>query len=66
MDLNYLYHRHQVSLMRAEAAACLDSRGAHLGLARGYARVIQSERGRHQGEAPASLTLAQPRATAES
>lgn len=41
MDLNYLYHRHQVSLMMADSAACSRSRLAHLGLVAAYARKIE-------------------------
>ena len=41
MDLNYLYHRHQVSLFMAENAACAPSRAAHSGLAAGYASRIE-------------------------
>lgn len=44
MDLNYLLHRHQVSLMRAEAAASLEGRRAHGDLAQGYAARIASLR----------------------
>jgi len=40
MDLNYLYHRHGVSLMLASRAACTESRTAHSGLAAGYAARI--------------------------
>lgn len=40
MDLNYLYHRQQVSLFRSENAACVDSRTAHAGLLRAYAALI--------------------------
>ncbi len=40
MDLNYLLYRHQVSLMRAEAAVCSCSRRSHRDLARGYAERI--------------------------
>lgn len=40
MDLNYLLHRHQVSLMRAEIADGLEARHAHAGLARSYAERI--------------------------
>jgi len=42
MDLNDLLHRHQISLMRSASAACTPSRLAHLGLARGYAKQIDS------------------------
>jgi hypothetical protein len=44
MDLNYLLHRHQVSLMRADATSCISARHSHRELARGYAdriRVLQ-------------------------
>ncbi len=41
MDFNYLYHRQQVSLMRAEAASCGASRSAHVTLARLYERRIE-------------------------
>ena len=40
MDLNYLYHRRGVSLLRAEHAACAGSRAAHRGLAAAYADGI--------------------------
>ena len=44
MDLNYLYHRHQVSLFNAENAKCEDSRRAHRSLATGYAAKIADYR----------------------
>jgi hypothetical protein len=44
MDLNYLYHRRQVSLMRAEVASCAPSRAAHVGLAALYAGAIAERR----------------------
>ena len=40
MGLNYLLHRHQVSLMRADAALTGEARHSHRQLARGYARQI--------------------------
>jgi hypothetical protein len=40
MDLNYLYHRYQVSLFMAENAACDESRRAHRAFADGYAAHI--------------------------
>lgn len=40
MDLNYLLHRQQVSLMRADAASSDSVRHAHHGLARDYAAQI--------------------------
>lgn len=42
MDLNDLFHRHQVSLMMADNAACDASRAAHSGLAEGYASRIDA------------------------
>lgn len=42
MDLNYLFHRHQISVMRADAASCLPSSASHRGLARGYAQRIRA------------------------
>jgi hypothetical protein len=41
MDLNYLLSRHQVSLMRADAALCSEARYSHRALARGYADRIR-------------------------
>jgi len=46
MDLNYLLARHQVSLMRADTAACSGARHSHQGLARGYAERIRQLRER--------------------
>jgi hypothetical protein len=40
MSLNYLLHRHQVSLMRAQAAPSVDVRRAHERFAAGYADRI--------------------------
>ena len=40
MDLNYLYQRHQVSLFRADNAACDRSRHVHRRLADRYAASI--------------------------
>jgi len=42
LDLNYLLHRHQVSLMRADTAAGTEARHAHAGLARTYATLIHT------------------------
>lgn len=42
MDINYFLHRHQVSLMRADGAACSASRAAHRSLARHYAQALES------------------------
>lgn len=44
MDLNYLLHRYQVSLIRALAAATAEARCAHHGLALGYRRRIAALR----------------------
>jgi hypothetical protein len=44
MDFNYLYHRQQVSLMRADVAACGPSRAAHQGLARLYGTLIERKK----------------------
>jgi len=44
MDLNYVYHRRQISLMRAARAACGPSRAAHEGLARLYLGVIDARK----------------------
>jgi len=46
MDLNYLLHRHQVSLIRADYAACEPARVAHRELASLYAREIAREKRR--------------------
>jgi hypothetical protein len=47
MDLNYLYHRHQVSLFNADNARCPDARRAHLGLVAAYAaRIDRAKSGR--------------------
>lgn len=40
VDLNYLYHRHGISLLLADQAQCAASRSAHLELAAGYAVKI--------------------------
>ena len=40
MDLNYLYHRQQVSHFMAANAACSASRLAHAGLGAGYTALI--------------------------
>lgn len=41
MALNYLLHRHQVSLMRAESAASPEGRIVHRKLAKLYAERIR-------------------------
>jgi len=44
MDLNYLLHRQQVELMRADAALCTASGQAHRALAGLYGSLIQRRR----------------------
>jgi len=44
VDLNYLYHRHQVSLFMAANGASRAARRAHSELADGYAARIVSAR----------------------
>jgi hypothetical protein len=41
MDLNYLYHRHQVSTFNAENATCEQARLAHRSLVASYAAKIE-------------------------
>jgi hypothetical protein len=48
MDLNYLYHRHQVSLFNADNAACQESRLAHRSLVAAYAILIQKTKRRER------------------
>lgn len=42
VDLNYLFHRHQMAIMQADAAASPEARVAHDGMARGYLRRIEA------------------------
>lgn len=44
MDLNYLFYRQQMSLLRARTASSPESRAAHEGLARGYREKILAYR----------------------
>ena len=44
MDLNYLYHRHQISLFRAVNGATKAARRVHSELAEGYASLITTAR----------------------
>lgn len=46
MDLNYLYHRHQVSLYMADNAASAAARQTHRKLADGYASRIDAAKNR--------------------
>lgn len=42
MDLNELFFRHQISIVRAGSAATPEARYAHRGLAKGYADRIET------------------------
>ena len=44
VDLNYLYHRREVSLFMSRNAACGQARAVHLGMADGYAELIDAEK----------------------
>jgi len=44
MDLNYLYSRHQISLIKATSAKSPEARHAHQGLANLYADRINGTR----------------------
>ena len=55
MDLNYLYHRQQVSLMMADAATSSEARHAHRDLACRYGRLIDADRGATEWKRPAPL-----------
>lgn len=55
MDFNYLYHRQQVSLMRAHAAAGLQARAVHRELATRYSECISRGRA-ERGAGPATRT----------
>jgi hypothetical protein len=46
MDLNYLYHRHQVALFMADNAAGAAARSVHLELAQLYASRIAAAKNR--------------------
>jgi hypothetical protein len=41
MDLNYYLARHQISLMRADGAACIEARLSHLTMAKSYEAKIK-------------------------
>lgn len=51
MALNYLLHRHQLSVMRAAAGRSPEARAAHRGLADGYAGRIRELRAELGGRA---------------
>jgi hypothetical protein len=56
MDLNYLLRRHQISLMRADAATCDPSRLSHEGLAGLYADAVD----RHQEQKGGAIAVGRP------
>lgn len=58
MGLNDLLHRHQVSLMMADAARSLEARLSHRGLAAGYARRIEALSRPLRGDARPLVPLA--------
>jgi hypothetical protein len=53
MDLNYLYHRHQVSLYMSDHASCDRSRRIHRTFTDAYAALIAGRR-RHAALAVAA------------
>ncbi len=57
MDLNDLFYQHQVSLMRAHRATCVDAKLVHEELAHRYARLIEHDRHDRprRGRSPARL-----------
>lgn len=48
MDVNYLFYRQQMSLLRAKTASSPESRAAHEGLARGYTEQILAYRNKNR------------------
>ncbi|WP_447726540.1 hypothetical protein [Sphingomonas koreensis] len=52
MDLNELLHRHQVSLMCAGSALCVEARIAHQGMADLYGDRIRALRPAGAGDGP--------------
>lgn len=44
MDLNYLYHRHQVAQYHADNAACDEARDAHQAMANAYSSLISQSK----------------------
>lgn len=58
MDLNYLYYRHQLSLMHAAATGDGEARAAHRGLADLYASIINSARRDRPAGGPRAYVLA--------
>jgi len=58
MDINYLLHREQVSLAKANTAASSEARNAHRGLACGYAEQLRD--GGYPHRAPIAWPAATP------
>jgi hypothetical protein len=57
-DLNYLYQRHQLSLIAATASATIEGRAAHRGMARAYGKRIDAMRADlHSPEQAPGMTL---------
>lgn len=50
MDLNYLYHRQQVSLFNADRAACSGSRRSHQDMADAYGALIAAAKTQQRWE----------------
>ena len=46
MDINYLLEREQIERVRADRAACGQSRAAHVDMADGYRLLIEDYRAR--------------------
>ena len=44
LDLNYLYHRHQVAQYHADNAACDEARDAHQTMANAYSSLISQSK----------------------
>jgi hypothetical protein len=53
MDVNYLLHRQQVSMIRAANASSVESKTAHESLARAYRERINNYRQENCERAPA-------------
>ncbi|GEM_PF-527064 len=47
-DVNYLLHRQQMSLIRAQATGSPEGRAAYEGLARGYINQVEAYRRRNE------------------
>ena len=58
MDINYLLHREQISLAKANTAMSPEARRAHSGLARGYGAKLRE--GGYPHRAPIAWPIAPP------